>query len=126
MSELYININWIAVLTSTVLAFGLGGLWYSPRMFGPRWARGSGLQVVKGHPVNALIVQLVGTFFMAWLIGIGIEANAYGATGLIILTIATVLAGGCLFSQKNGEATLIEFGFVLVNGAIMVACQLLL
>ena len=31
------EVNWLAVLAATVAAFVLGGLWYSPVLFGKRW-----------------------------------------------------------------------------------------
>ena len=33
--------NWAAVVVGTIAAFGLGMIWFSPRMFGKGWAEGS-------------------------------------------------------------------------------------
>ena len=41
MNGLTTGVNWPAVVLGTVLAFGLGMLWFSPKMFGKIWARGS-------------------------------------------------------------------------------------
>jgi len=37
-----ITFNYLAILTATVSSFVLGGLWYSPLMFGPAWMREQG------------------------------------------------------------------------------------
>lgn len=37
------SINWLATLAATVSAFILGGLWYSPAVFGTAWMRETGL-----------------------------------------------------------------------------------
>ncbi len=37
------NIDWVATLVSAVSAFVLGGLWYSPILFGRRWMADNGL-----------------------------------------------------------------------------------
>jgi len=126
MTELYINVNWLAVITGAVGAFALGGLWYSNKLFGEKWAQGSHIKPVDGHPVFALIVQGIGTFLMAWVIGIAIGAGAWLVSVLVVLTIATVMAGGCLFSQKSNYAVLTESGFVVANGIIMLVCQAVL
>src|SRR5580765_953604 len=31
------DVNWLAVLVAAVLKFVIGGVWYSPPVFGPRW-----------------------------------------------------------------------------------------
>lgn len=36
-------VDWIAVLVATVVAFVLGGLWYSPALFAKPWQRDTGL-----------------------------------------------------------------------------------
>ena len=123
MAALYINVNWLAVIAGTVGAFALGGIWYSSKLFGTKWAEGSHIQAIEGHPIPALIVQALGTFFMAWVIGIAVGAEAWVVAYLIILSVATTLAGSCLFSQKSSYAILTETAFVIVGGVIMLVCQ---
>jgi hypothetical protein len=43
MAEITENVNWIAVTVGAVLAFLLGWLWYSPKLFGTKWAEGAGV-----------------------------------------------------------------------------------
>ena len=37
------GINWLAVIAAALAMFGIGGLWYSPAIFGRIWARENGL-----------------------------------------------------------------------------------
>ena len=40
MVELTQNVNWMAVIVGALLAFFVGWAWYSPKLFGKRWAQG--------------------------------------------------------------------------------------
>src|SRR5436190_23008814 len=44
------NINWLAVLVAGISAFVLGGVWYSPALFGKAWMTDSSLSetAIKG------------------------------------------------------------------------------
>ena len=37
------EVNWIAIVVAAVGSFVLGGLWYSPVLFGKAWQREAGL-----------------------------------------------------------------------------------
>lgn len=39
MEDLLISVNWLAVLTATLLYFILGALWYSPVLFANVWMK---------------------------------------------------------------------------------------
>ena len=77
-----IPINWLAVLVAAVVAMIIGGLWYSPIMFGPRWmrlARRSPEQVRANMP-KALAVDFIGMLIMAFVL---LHAVRYaGAQGI--------------------------------------------
>lgn len=126
-------VNWLAIGIGTIVSFMLGGLWYSPKLFGTKWAAGVGIELEAetgiepgkqpGQPVPALISQFIGTFFFAWLIGVLGSAEAPLTAILTILTIAILMMAGGLFSQKSHYAIFAEGGFVIVMGLIMVVCQ---
>ena len=46
------EINWIAVLVAAVACFLLGGLWYSPALFGRIWNAENGGPPQSGHPAK--------------------------------------------------------------------------
>lgn len=49
MAELLTSLNWLAVLTATVVYFALGALWYSPLMFAKTWME---LQNIKEEDID--------------------------------------------------------------------------
>ena len=40
MDELTNDVSWLAVAVGAVVSFLVGWLWYSPKLFGPKWAEG--------------------------------------------------------------------------------------
>jgi hypothetical protein len=127
MSELLTGVNWPAVLLGTVLAFGLGMIWFSPRMFGRIWSAGShNIQPPARLPLAAMAIQLAGTFLMAWLVGITAVNDLLLTALLVILTIAVLQVGAGLFAQKSPGAALVDGGYVVMMGALMIAAQGLL
>lgn len=127
-SELISGLDWWAILIGTALAFLLGWLWYSPKMFGAKWAEGVGVSLADGGemPVLAMISQLVGTFLLAWVVGIMAIAGAYMTLALIVATIVVLMAAGGLFAKKSAYAIATETGFVIAMSLVMVVVQALL
>ena len=65
------NINWLAVVVSTVAYFALGAIWYGP-VFGKAWQKGVGLtdeEIKNGNMGKlfgtALIMSFIASFGMA-------------------------------------------------------------
>lgn len=125
MSEITDNVNWTAVLIGAVVSYGLGWLWYSPKLFGKKWMEGQGMSMddISSLPIPAMIVQAIGTFLLAWVVGVTASNNALLTAFLVILTLVFLMAGGGLFSQKKPNVIGIEVGFVIVMSAIMIVCQ---
>ena len=119
--------DWGAVALGTVLAFGLGMVWFSPKMFGRAWSTGShNLEPPESPPVLAMVMQLLATLALAVMVGIAETAGALGFAAGITVTVALFVAGMDLFSQKTGGATAVDAGYVLANGALMIGAQLVL
>lgn len=125
MGEITTDVNWLAVVVGTVLAFGLGGAWYSPKLFGTKWAEGAGVSTgaEAGQPTSALLVQFAATFLLAWVVGVTAANDALMTIILVSATIVALMAGGGMFSQKNGYAIATETGFVVAMVLIMIICQ---
>jgi hypothetical protein len=125
MSELTANVNWIAVIAGTVLSFLLGWLWYSPKLFGTKWAEGAGVKLgtADAMPVGAMVAQLLGTFLLAWLIGITAGQNALFTAILIVLMAIVLIVGNGLFARKNNYAIATEAGFIAAMALVMIAAQ---
>ena len=119
-------LNWLAVGAGTLAAFALGMIWFSPVMFGTIWSTGShNLQPPDSPPVPAMVVQFAGTFVMALAIGLTETYGAIGAALAVIGAVALIVAGMDLFSQKSTAATLVDAGYVVASGALMIAAQAL-
>ena len=128
MAEITANVNWFAVIVSWVLAFLLGWIWYSPTLFGTKWADGVGVDLGSADkmPAAAMISQAVGLFLFAWLVGVMAAHNALLTFILIVLTIAVLMASGGLFSKKSTYAIATETGYVIVAALVMFVAQGLL
>ncbi len=57
-------LNWLAVFTATAALYILGGLWFSPALFGPHWRAGVGFAPATGWKPGALLylAPLAGSF----------------------------------------------------------------
>lgn len=125
MNELTSNVNWLAVIVGTIVSFLIGWLWYSPILFGKKWAEGSGVELGNSSsmPVAAMVTQLISTFFLALLVGITAAQNALATIILIVLTIAGFVMSVGLFVKKSNFAILVDGGFILIMGVVMVIIQ---
>ena len=83
------DLNWLAVIVAAASAFLLGGLWYSPALFGKIWGReakiekGAGSEA--GHPAKvfgiSFVFALIAAAVFAWWIGPDValpESLGYG------------------------------------------------
>ena len=114
------EINWIAVVVAAVASFLLGGLWYSPAMFGKAWQRAAGLtdeQLKSGNMVRIFGLSLVLALLAAWnfsnflgprpslALGIGAGASA----GL--LWVGASFGINYLFERKSFKLFAINAGY---------------
>lgn len=125
MGEITANVNWIAVTAGFVLAFALGWLWYSPALFGLKWAQGVGVTFEDGSgpPAAAMITQAIGTFLLAWVIGITAVTDALLTAILIVLAIVFLVVAGGFFAHKSNYAIAVESSYVVAMAVIMIVCQ---
>ena len=118
------NLNWVAVIFGTIAAFGLGMLWFSPRMFGKAWSAGSHNLTPPGSPpIIAMLLTFVALFLLALVVGMTETNQAIGTAIAAIFAAALIVGGMDLFSQKSGKATLIDSGYIVASGVLMVLAQ---
>jgi hypothetical protein len=125
MAEITMNVSWHAVIVGAVVAFALGWLWYSPKLFGTKWAAGVGVLIDDGSalPVTAMILQAIGTLLLAWVVGVTAASNALMTIILIVLVMVTLLAAGGFFAKKSVYAIGTEAGFILKMTVVMIVVQ---
>jgi hypothetical protein len=113
------EVNWLAVLAAALSAFMLGGLWYSPALFGKAWQRGAGLtdEQLKGGNAGkiyggAFVLSLIAAATFAIFLGklpVG-EATAYGfCAGLT--WVAASFGINYLFERKPLSLFLVNGGY---------------
>jgi hypothetical protein len=125
VNEITANVDWVAVAVGTVVSFLLGWLWYSPKLFGKKWAEGVGVEPgsASATPAAAMIVQLVATFLLAWVVGITAAKNALLTIVLIVVMLALFVVAGGLFGKKSGYAIAVEAGFIVAMAVVMIVVQ---
>ena len=62
------ELNFLAVGTATVLTFVLGGLWYSPLLFGKPWMAGHGYTETELREKQAGMGPTYAISFVCWLV----------------------------------------------------------
>jgi hypothetical protein len=125
MSELTNNVNWLAVAIGFVLSFLLGWLWYGPKLFGTKWAEGVGAKPgnAGSMPMAPMILQAIGTFLLAWLVGVTAGNNALATIMLVAITYMVMQAASGKFTGKSGYAIGTEVGYTAAMVVVMIAVQ---
>ena len=128
MAELTEGVNWLAVGLGTVLSFLLGWAWFSPLLFVKKWVEGINVKPNPNAkmPAGAMVMQLIATFLLAWLVGIGAAHNALAMTILIVAAIIALFVANGLFGSKSNHAIAIEGGFVAAMAIVMIVVQAIL
>ena len=125
MEELTNNVNWLAVVVGFAVSFVLGWLWYSPKLFGKTWAQGVGIEMnrTSNMPAGAMIAQALGTFMLAWIVGVTATNDALLTIVLVVFTFIVLQVAGGLFTKKGRGAIAIDAGYILAMAVIMIISQ---
>lgn len=127
MAEITAGVSWIAVVVGTAVAFALGSLWFSSKMFGTKWLQGVGVSSDDQAPVwTAMMTQMVGTFLLAWVIAVTAVANALLTAILIVLAIVFLHAANGFFVRKSTYAIVVEQAYIVAMAVIMIMAQAIL
>jgi hypothetical protein len=100
-------INWLAVAAATVALYVLGGMWYSPVLFGPRWRAGVGFVPPDGWKPGALLYlgPLVGCFVVTLATALLVTiADAHSATDGVSLGLIVGLGYGAAVAGVDATA----------------------
>jgi hypothetical protein len=123
------QLNWYAVVSAAVATFLIGGLWYSPALFGRSWMAANNFtddKLNKGtmrkiFGLSFLFALLMSANLAAFLAGAKTSA-AWGATagflaglGWVALGIATI----ALFERRSWKYILINGGYMTVSFTVM-------
>ena len=112
------QINVWAVLAAGVASMVLGGLWYSPVLFGNAWMRASGITEERARSAN--MAKVMGTAFLLAIIGAWVFAMFLGPNPAPGFAAAAGLSAGlCWVAGSFGINYLFEqrpFRLFAING----------
>lgn len=114
------DINYYAVLVAAVLSFAVGGLWYSPMLFGKMWLKEMKLEAddIKQKPsvfILSFVFALVAVFVLADLLGANPELmHAVTVCAMVGAIVFLGLGITYQFSNKSLRHLLIDGGYHLV------------
>lgn len=127
------EINYIAVLLATLSSMVVGSIWYTPKVFGNRWMKLSGV-TPSGDAKDAIapiVVTLIVSFITAWVLaGAAFIAYAfYGGSFLVnALVTAVILWAGFTaarfithdaFDRRPAALTVLNIAHELVTVLVM-------
>ncbi len=133
------TLNYLAVLVAAVLAFLLGGLWYSPAVFGRAWVRGHGLteEQVKEmrkraglhYAIVALLLLLMayatGRLLFHWHVASGVATGISLALLIWLGFVLTTALMGVLLGGRRLAGVAIDLGYqlacLLIMGIVLAA-----
>jgi len=112
------DVNYLAVIAAAVATFLLGGLWYSPALFGKAWQREAGISEEQMKDAN--MVKIFGLTFVLSLIAAWVFALFLGPRPPMALGLgAGFSAGLCWVAASFGINYLFErrsLKLWLING----------
>jgi Protein of unknown function (DUF1761) len=126
------EVNYLAILVAGVASFLLGGIWYSPFLFGKVWQREAGLtdaQMKSGSMAKIFGFALILSLLAAWMFATFLGPRPKLADGLIygfsagLFWVTASFGINYLFERKSLRLFLINGGyhtlqFTIIGGAI--------
>lgn len=125
-----IPVNYLAVLAAAAVSFILGGLWYSPLLFGKIWMKEAGLtekDMKKGNVglsylggfVTAFIIAYITSHFIYFVGADTVEQGLSLGFWIWLGFIATTMFGQVLWDGKSFKFYLINVSYYLAQLLIM-------
>ena len=111
------EVNYLAVLAAAVATFALGGIWYSPALFGKVWQREAGVTEEKMKSANIGLIfglTFVLSLITAWVFALFLGPRPPMALGLGagfsagLCWVAASLGINYLFERKSLKLWLIN------------------
>ena len=117
------EINWLAVVAAAVSMFIIGGVWYSPILFGKVWLRANGFTVEQVKTFSKARA-FAGAFFLALVMSANLAMFlADSKTTLLWGMTAGALAGLGWVAAGFAVVALFEnrsWSYILVNGGYQI------
>ncbi len=125
MEELTAGVSWLGVIVGAVAAFLIGWLWYSPKLFGTKWAAAVGVEMASADkmPMGAMVTQIVGLLLMSWFVGVTAVSSALLTVILATLAFTVLAYSGGAFAKKPAYARNVDAGYWIVCLVVMIVSQ---
>ncbi|HKO78772.1 MAG TPA: DUF1761 domain-containing protein [Chitinophagaceae bacterium] len=96
-SEIFSNINWLAVLVAAIAYFMLGAIWYSKALFGAKWAVAVGINMNDPDKGKGMAKMMIGTFVLILVtcIGLALLVNRLDLTLFVSAVKLSLITGIC-------------------------------
>jgi drug/metabolite transporter (DMT)-like permease len=123
-----VQLNYFAIIAAAISTFVIGGLWYSPVVFGKAWMRENGFKeedMKKGNMVKifglAFILGLIAAVNLAMFMGPENDPTMGALWGFLAGAgwVATFVGTHYLFERKSFTLFLINAGYSIVALTIM-------
>jgi uncharacterized protein DUF1761 len=123
------DVNWLAILIAALAKFAIGGVWYSPQVFGPRWGAIVGVspEAFKARMARAMIVDILASLVLAWVLANVLKFT--GAVGLVpgvrvafflwLGFVATPLISTAIYEGRPMALFGINGGYWLISMLVM-------
>ena len=122
------SINWLAVLVAGISSFVVGGIWYSPGLFGKAWMKENGF--TEESMKNSNMVKIFGLAFVLALISSvnlamflqqekDVVMGAVWGFAAGFGWVATFVGTHYLFERKSFKLFLINAGYSVVALTLM-------
>ena len=122
------NLNYWAILASALSTFLIGGLWYSPALFGKAWMKENGFSeedMKKGNMARifglAFLLGLVAAINLAMFMGpeADLSFGAFAGFAAGAGWVATFVGTHYLFERRSFKLFLINAGYSIVALTVM-------
>lgn len=123
-----LHVNWLAILVAGISAFVIGGIWYSPTLFGKAWMKENNITVEQIQKTNkGKVYGLAFLLTMIIAVNLAMFLNApeiHFSQGLMygFLTGVWIFCGIAivgLFEHKSGRYIFINGGYMLAALSLM-------
>jgi hypothetical protein len=126
------EVSWIAIVVAALVSFLVGGLWYSPALFGKAWQREAGVtdeQLKSGNMARIFGLTLILSLLAAWMFATFLGPRPSLALGFGagfsagLFWVASSFGINYLFERRSLKLFLINGGyhtlqFTIIGGAI--------
>ena len=125
MGEITMGVSWVGVIVGAIVAFLIGWLWYSPKLYGPKWAEGTGVDMNTADkmPMQDMSAQGLGLLLMSWFVGVTAANNALLTVILATVAFVGLQWSGYAFSGNTTYARNVDAGYWIAALAVMIVAQ---